>query len=625
MLEAMRKNAQSWGIKLLFGVIIVVFIFWGIGSFRANKASVIAEVNGKTIPVQEFAQAYERTLKSLRAQNPNLTPEQLKNLKKQVLNQLINAELLRQKAEQLGVIVTPQELRAAIYNLPYFQNKNKQFDPNLYKNLLRINGLTPAQFEQNYKHNLLIKKMETFIGLPAQVDDGELYDLYKFVQAKMIVNYVLLPISKYIAQVNVTDQEIQKYYQAHKQEFMEPEKIKISYLLLTPKALASKEKVSAKEIEEYYKQHQKEFYHPAKVKARHILIKLPQNATEQEVKQAEAKIAKIEKLLKKGKDFAELAKKYSEGPTKTKGGELGWFTRGMMVKPFEDAAFALKPGEVSKPVRTVFGLHLIKVEDKKPAGVTPLAEVKTKIKEKIAETKAGDKLADLLDTVLTRIAAKENLKTIAKDLGIPLKTTDFFSAQKLPQDLQGLGPKNVKTLFSLEVNATTQTPLELKNGYVIATKLAQKAPSLLPLAKVKERIQNILTLNKARELAKAKAQELLTKLKTKQKIDLPIQTTKPFSRQGFIPEIGYNPELAQTAFQAKPGKWLNKVFRAASGYVLIQPVKVVKPDQKEFEQQKDRWAQMYKNLQKRELLSAFISELRKKADLQIVNPRYLQN
>jgi len=623
MLEAMRKNAQSWGIKLLFGVIIVVFIFWGIGSFRANKSSVVAEVNGKTIPVQEFAQAYERTLKSLRAQNPNLTPEQLKTLKKQVLNQLINAELLRQKAKELGVVVTPQELRQAITSLPYFQNKNKQFDPNIYKNLLKINGLTPAQFEQNYKHNLLIKKMETFIGLPAQVDDGEIYDLYKFVQAKMVVDYVLLPISEYLNKVKISEQEIKEYYNKHKQEFIEPEKIKISYLLLTPKALASKEKVSAKEIEEYYKQHQQEFYHPAKVKARHILIRLPQNATQEEVKKAEAKIAKIEKALKQGKDFAELAKKYSEGPSRTSGGELGWFTRGMMVKPFEDAAFALKPGEVSKPVRTVFGLHLIKVEAKQPAGITPLAEVREEIKSKIAQSKAGDKLADLLDTVLTRIAAKEDLRTIAKELGLSLQTTDFFSAQKLPKDLQGLKPQDVKTLFSLELNATTKTPLELKDGYILATKIAQKAPALLPLAKVKERIQNILSLNKAKELAKAKAKELLTQLKAGQKIDLPIQTTKPFSRQGFIPEIGYNPKLAQAAFRAKLGMWLGTPFEVGSGYVLIKPIKVIQPDLKEFEQQKKIWAKMYKNLKERELAAAFITELRNKANIQIINPRYL--
>ncbi|MDQ7031833.1 MAG: SurA N-terminal domain-containing protein [Desulfonauticus sp.] len=626
MLDFMRRNARSWGIKIVFGLIIVVFIFWGIGSYRSNKAAIVAEVNGRPIPVQEFSAAYERTIQKLRQQNPNLSSEQLKamQVKEQVLNQLINAELLKQKAEQLGIDVTPVELRKAITSLPFFQNKNKQFDPNLYQQLLKLNGLTPADFEHDYAHNLLIEKIRSFITLPAKANWIEVYDLYKFAREKVQVEYVLFAFKDYFPRIEISDKEIQAYYNQNKNQFMSPEKIKIAYLELTPQKLAYLETVSPKEIEEYYTSHKNNFFQPERVKARHILIRLPQNATQEEVQKAEKIIAKIQKELKKGVKFSELAKKYSEGPSKLNGGELGWFSKKDVVPSFAKAAFALKVGEVSKPVRTPFGLHLILVEDKKPAGIAPLAEVKDKIKTTIAQSKAYNKMQDLLDTVLTRLAAGEKLDKVSRSLGLKLEQTDLFSRNNLPEPLSLLKPKDVQTVFALPLHEVTKTPLTLPNGYLFVEKIQDVPAKVLPLAQVKTKIKNILLNQKAKEMALKDATSLLAKLQKDPMLKVPLKITKPFGRQGFIPELGFNKDLVQASFQTKPNTWLDVPYQTTPGYVLVRPIKRIFPDKKGFDQEKQKWLKIYENFKAKQIFSDFISALREKAEIKIINPRYLQ-
>lgn len=626
MLDLMRKNAQSWGIKILFGLIIVVFVFWGIGSFRSNKAAVIAEVNGRPIAAQDFRIAYERTLKSLRHRNPNISQKEIQQmrLKEQVLNQLINAELLREKAKALGVDITLPELRKAITSIPFFQNKNKKFDPNLYKKILKLNGLSPATFEKDYSENLLIEKMRAFITLPAKANLAEVYDMYKFAKEQIQIEYLLFKLDNYLNKIKISNNEIQKYYNENKDKFMDPEKIKIAYLLLTPENLAKQEKVSEQEIKEYYESHKNSFFQPERVKARHILIRLNPDASKKELKQAEQKIAKIEKELQKGKSFAELAKKYSECPSKKNGGEVGWFTKKDMVKPFADAAFALKVGEISKPVRTQFGLHLIKLEDKKAAGIPSLKEVKEQIKNTIAQEKAYAKIQDLLDSALTRLAAGESLQKIATELGLEVKTTNLFSRKNIPQDLKGLKPKDIQALFDLPVHETTKTPFNLQNGYLLVSKLEAISPKPLPLEKVKETIKTILTRQKAQKLALEEATKTLNKLQKKEKINISLKTSKPFTRQGFIPELGFNPSLAQEAFLGKVNTWLDKPYKVMAGYILAKPIKHIIPSKQDFAKEQEKWMQVYQNFKAKQLFSAFINSLHQKAEIKIINPRYLK-
>ena len=250
MLDSIRQNAQSWGIKLILGLIVVVFIFWGVGSFRSNRASILAMVNDKPILIQDFIRAYERSVQSMRQQNPNLTDEELKNMhfKERILNQLINAELLSQKAKEWGLTISPAELRYEISQLPVFLNKNKQFDPSRYQAILKANNLTPAQFEEDYAHNLLMQKLQNYVALPATPSENEVRNVFMYAREQMTMNYIPFNWLDYKDKVKPDQKAIETFYSQHKNEFMVPAKIKIAYLELTTRALADKEHISNRKL-----------------------------------------------------------------------------------------------------------------------------------------------------------------------------------------------------------------------------------------------------------------------------------------------------------------------------------------------------------------------------------------
>ena len=630
MLDSIRQNAQSWGIKLILGLIVVVFIFWGVGSFRSNRASILAMVNDKPILIQDFIRAYERSVQSMRQQNPNLTDEELKNMhfKERILNQLINAELLSQKAKEWGLTISPAELRYEISQLPVFLNKNKQFDPSRYQAILKANNLTPAQFEEDYAHNLLMQKLQNYVALPATPSENEVRNVFMYAREQMTMNYIPFNWLDYKDKVNPDQKAIETFYSQHKNEFMVPAKIKIAYLELTARALADKENISDQEIKSYYQSHKEQFKQKEMVKARHILIKLPQNATKEQLEQAEKKIARIQRELKKGKKFEELAKKYSQGPTSVRGGDLGWFGRGQMVKPFEDAAFNLKPGQVSDPVRTRFGLHLIKVEDYKAPGIKPLSEVKTEIKKTIGQEKAADKIADLLDSVLELVVTGSDLKSAAEKLGLNVQETGFFMRKQGPSGLN-LPPAAVDKLFALKKGEVTQNPIMVEDGYVLAQKLDEKPAKTRPLEQVKSKIIQILTKQKAMNLARQKAEKALTKILATRDKSLPefkdkIKTSEPFGRRGFIPEVGFNPELVEDLFQSSPGAWLSKPYQVPDGYILAQAKEHILPGDEDFAREKKFWMASYSRVQKQQMIQAFITNLRNKAEIKILNPKVLE-
>lgn len=625
MLDKMRTNAQSWGIKILFALIIIVFVFWGVGSFQSKQASLVAEVNDEPLSLQEFSLAYERTVQKLRQQNPNLSAEDLKQLKvkEQVLNQLINAELLRQKAQELGIEVTLPELSEAIRSIPFFQNEQKQFDPERYKRILQQNNLTPAQFEEDFQHNLLMEKIEKLVTLPGQVSTEEVFDAYKFAMEKVQIAYLKFNWEDFTKQIKISEEDAQKYYEQNKQEFMQPERIRLAYLALTPQKLAPLQQVSEEEIKNYYETHKNSFFEPEKVKARHILVKLDPKADNKVKAQATKKIEDILAKLKKGANFGEMAKKYSEGPSASQGGELGWFTKTEMVKPFAEEAFKLKKGEIGGPVQTQFGLHLIQVEDKKPAGYLSLEEAKKDIKNLLAREKAYAQIQDLLDTALTRLSAGESLEKVAENIGLSVETTPLFSQKDLPQELSQLKPADLKVLFELPLQEKTKTPLSLGEGYLLAQKIEAISPTPLPFAQAKEIIINKLTLQKAKEIALKKATATLKEI-LEGKLTPQVTLSQPFGRNGFIPGLGFSEDLAQKAMELKENTWIDTPIEIGQAYILAKVEKHLFPTPENFEQEKERWLKIYRNFKAKELLSDFIAHLRSKAKIEIVNPQYLQ-
>lgn len=633
MLDKMRDSANSWIIKAIFAIIIIVFVFaFGMGQFSGKNDPAIAYINDTPISTQEFMRVYRQTADYLKQQNQNLDSDyfQSPEFKQMILGRLINSYVLREEAEKLGLSFSNAELYNAISSIPFFHSQNGTFDRNIYQAYLRSNHQTPATFEHDQKISHLIQKLQSYVTIPAKPTEAEAKDIFKWAASQVKAEYVEFPAEDYLSGVKVSDKEIEDFYKNNQDRFTVPETATISYLEFTPKEMAKYEKVTDDEIKQYYEAYKDNYKQDAQVKASHILIGVDQNAPESEVKKAEAKIEKIYAKAKKGQDFAKLAKKYSEGPSSAVGGELGWFDKKSMVKPFADEAFSMNPGDISAPVRTRFGFHIIKVEDKKAAGTKSLADVKSEIHSTIAEDKSAGTIHEKLDNAIDMAASNMKLDKIADEIGIVVKKAEQATEESLKSDF-GMKPEAAAKVFNLALNAVSEIPVAIDNGYIIVEKTKDTPSFVKPLPEVKDSIVTLLKNQNAMKAAKAAAALVLGKLTDKKtaaaendKIAADIKSTDAFGRNGYIPDLGMNKRLVDDTFNARNKSWMNQLYEVQNGYVIARLDERIAPKEELWEQQKDVILNSLEREQQNQILNSFVTELRKNTEIKISRPDILK-
>ncbi len=350
MLVFMRKHAGTWMIKALLAAIVVVFVFWGVGSWTSQDAGRVATVNGEVISQEAYRTAYNRMLDQARQSfGAGLSDELLKTLQlpQQALEQLIDRTLLRQSAERLKLRVTDEELARSIRGMEAFRSTGT-FDPRRYQQVLSLNRLTPEAYEAGQRESLLIEKLLRVVTDTVKISEIEAEEWYKWNNSTVRVDYVLVDPERY-SKLSVSAEEISKYYDGHRETYKTEPEAKARYVLFKPEDYLDKVSLTAEEAREYYDMNPERFEVAPTVEARHILIRVGADAAPDAVEAARLKIEDVLKQARAGKDFAELAKQYSEDGTKERGGALGAFSREAMVKPFADAAFALKAGRDQRP------------------------------------------------------------------------------------------------------------------------------------------------------------------------------------------------------------------------------------------------------------------------------------
>lgn len=633
MLDKMRENANSWIIKALFAIIIIVFVFaFGMGQFDGKTDPAVAYVDDTPITTQEFMRIYRQTADYLRNQNPNLDSEyfQSPEFKKMILGQLVNSYLLKNEAEKLGISFSNSELYYSISNIPVFQNEEGKFDKNIYQSYLRSNQMSPATFEHEQKVSNLVQKLQSYVSLPARPTEAEAREIFNWAAEKVQIDYIEFPASDYDKGIKISTKQIKDFYDKNQERFRIPETATISYLAFTPEEMAKYEKVTSKEVEQYYNAYKDSFQQDEQVKARHILISVDENAPESEVKKAKAAIDRIYAKAKITKDFGKLAEKYSEGPSSANGGELGWFSRESMVKPFADKAFSMDKGEISEPVRTRFGFHIIKVDDKREAGTQSLEQVKSKIESTIAEDKAAGTIHEKLDNAIDMAASGMKLEKIADDIGVVVKKAEQVTVDKLKQAF-GMKQEAATKVFNLAQGSISEIPVAIDNGYIIVEKTEDIPSSIQPLEEVKESISSFLENEQAKKLAKAKAALTLGKLvkeKTAKaemkKVKKNLQTSEPFGRDGFIPGVGMNQRLAGDAFNAQDTGWINQLYELPDGFIIARLDDRIPPKEEMWEQQKQAILGTMQREHANRILSSFVAELREKAEIKVAQPELLK-
>ncbi len=576
MLDFMRKQAGSWIVKIFLGAIITVFVFWGVGSFRDKNPNLVASVDGESISYEEYQNAYNNIIEQLRknlgeALDDNII--KILRLKEQALNGLIDQKMLLKEANRLGLLVSKEEMINAINKISVFKT-NGYFDSSLYRKILDRARLTPEEFEASHQKRMLVEKLRQMITNSVKVSELEARQWYAWTNRSVKVEYVTFLPGQY-KNISVSDEEIETFFNTHMESYKTEPEVKAQYLLFDPDDYKDSVSISDEKLMEYYVDTPEEFVISATVHARHILIKTKSDDDSEKVKEKREQALNISKIAKGGKDFAELAKKHSQCPTRNKGGDLGTFGKKHMVPPFSDKAFSMEAGEISDPVRTRFGWHIIKVEKVNKEFVLPFEDAKDKIYDKLAGGLAADLAYEEAERVYNISFDGDDLINVAREYNLEIHTTGFFTKNG---GIKGVADssKFASTVFSLEDTEISDIK-DFKGKFYIIQPVGKK-PAMIPeLEKVKEQVRIDLVKEKKDTSAKEDAEKFLTALKNgdsmaelSEKYKLSPQETLFFKRNDSFRKTGLGKKGINAAFfLSEKEQFPKNIVKEQGGYYII--------------------------------------------------------
>ncbi|MBF0412336.1 MAG: SurA N-terminal domain-containing protein [Desulfamplus sp.] len=598
MLRFMRENTGSWIIKIILGLIIVVFIFLGMGSLGDNRADQAAMINDIPITIDEYNRSYQNTIEQMRQRFGNsLNDELLKMLKvkEQAMDRLIEDRLIADEADKLDIKVSDKELQDSLVSIPAFQ-KDGVFDIQTYRMVLTANRLVPATFEAMQRQTLRQSKFTDLVLGGVKVSDLEAREWYIQNNSEVAVDYVKFDPSSYT--VALDDTKIKEYYEKNKDNYKSEPQLKVQYIGFMPDVYKAKASVTPESIKSYYTSNPDEFTTPEQVEASHILIKVDETAQPEVVESAKKEADDIYKKAAAGEDFAQLAKMYSQDPSaQENNGYLGKFARNRMVKPFEEKAFSMKAGEISEPVKTQFGWHIIQVKSKTEASKKTLAEATPQIKEKLLADESRNLAYNAAGESFDAVVDGDSLEQAAIITGNKVIEVGPFTMKgpdKLPEQGQNTntdntnrefpnGPEFAMKIFKLPINEISDI-IEVGNAYYIVKPIEKKEPVILSFNEAKERVTASLKSELQIEETKKAAEAFLASVKNgeknadaatrfinaaKEKM-FDVKSTPLFKKDGNIPELGREPEIASAAFKlSEKNRLVSEVIKASDGSYYV--------------------------------------------------------
>lgn len=584
MLQAIHDRVTGWIAWIVVGLIIVVFALWGIDSYLKSEAKVYAAmVNDVEISIPEYRAAKQQQVQRMRAMLGNQFDVALTNtpeFKSAVLNRLIEEELLVQAATEAGLAVSDAYLAARIHSIPDFQGDDGKFSQDRYQRLLAQQGMSPQLFERQVRRSLLINQFvgglsESSIVVPQEVEQG-----LRLQGQERKLKYVRIPMARYLEKAEVKPDEIAAFYEANKARFVEPEQVRIQYLELSLDSIAAGLLASDADIEALYASEKAKLTVEEQRRARHILIKLDEAADDAAVAAARKKAEDLVKRLRGGEDFAKLAKEFSDDPgSAAEGGDLGLFGKGMMVPEFETATFALKKDEISDPVRSPFGFHIIQVTEIQAAKTPELAEVRAQLAEEVKRKQAEQIFAERSETLGTlSFEHPDTLTVAAEQLGLKVQESDWLPAT----GGAGIGshPQVMEAALSDDVlnGGNNSQVIEIGPDHVVVVRVLEHKPAKqLGLDKVREAIMNNLRQEAARKAASAEGAALVKRLEGGTALaDIAGELKLEVADAGFIgrADSKHDRQIIAEAFQVprtESGKLANAGASLTNGdYVLMQ-------------------------------------------------------
>ncbi len=486
MLQILRNKAQSTGIQIIVVIIALVFIFWGVGTNMMNPREVALTVNGEEITFQQYQKAYDQAISALSEQFGGNIPkgmDETLGIKQKVIDQLVQTTLLRQGAGLMGLRVSAEEVQKQITGMPQFL-QNGIFSMDLYNSLLAANRMTPNSFESSMRHDMLsdktIQDIARFSTLASEI---ETQDLYNQDNETVSVQFVRIPSSAFQKEIVVDKGQLQKWFDSVKDKYRSEPQLKIRYIVYNYEALGKKTTISQEEVQAYYTENITTYQIPEQRRARHILLMAGEQDSPSVHAEKKKKASEIKILLDEKGDFANLAEKYSDDPSKGTGGDLGFFAQGSMVPEFDTAVFSMQPGQISEVIKTRFGYHIIKLEEIKAASTKPLQEVQADIVRDL-QLKQGKQMAfGLANDTYEGIIKAGSLKAFTDSHpDTAVVDTDFFPRSQPPEGI-GQNQKFLEAAFALNKGELSSL-VETDSGYAVIFALEKKEPTVPTLKSI---------------------------------------------------------------------------------------------------------------------------------------------
>jgi peptidyl-prolyl cis-trans isomerase D len=609
------------GFLLILAASMVTYLIPGfMGDTAASETGVVASVGGHEIHREEVARVVQA-----QARGNQIPDFYMPIMRQQAIKQLIQQAELQYESERMGLKVSDQEFRDELQFGPYkqaFFPAGKWIGAEKYKQLLTQGGTTVENFERDVRLDLLQRKLVNVIGARATATDSEVEEAYKDQNTKVKFQYAVLKLEDVAKAIKPTDTELKAFYSANQARYTNaiPEKRQIKYFLLNEKSFADKVTVDPAEVQRAYSANQDAYRIQGRAKVRHILIEMPKAGPDGKVDQkavdeARAKAQDVLKQLKATGDWAGLAKKYSADPgSKDKGGELNWIEKGQTVPEFEKTAFSQSKGQISDPVQTTFGFHIIQTEDKEDAHLKPLAEVKAGIEEAIKQEKIKGQMAQA-STDAESIAQKQGLEKAASKYGTQVINSNLITRNDA---LPGIGPlpQLMDSIFATAEKAgpqVTQTPQS-----TVVFEVTKVEPARTPsFEEIKDRVATEFKNQRATDVLRRKAQELADRAhaehdlgKAAKEAGATVKTSELVSRTQQVPDIGSLSGPASAAFTMKQGEISGPLNMGASQAVL-QIVERQEPsaNDAEFAKQRDQLRERLASQKRQEVLTLFVTDL----------------
>lgn len=628
MFESIRQH-QRILLGFLLLLIFPAFAFFGISGYDRmfSDEGVVARVDGERITNQEYELAQRRQVENMRQVlgekfDPRVfeTPE----ARAEIVDSLVVQRVLARKSVAEHIAITDTQLRSTIAGIPGLRRPDGTFDGERYRAMLAAQGKSELGFEAEMRRDLTLQVLPDAIAQTEFVPRAVLERLIVSNEQRRDVRELLFRAQDFAAQVKPQEADLRKYYEENKNAFLVPESATVEYLVLSRAGVAEQIALKPDEVKSYYEQNRARFGTREERKASHILIEVGSQVTK------DAALAKANELLAKlraGADFAALAKANSQDPgSAAQGGDLGFFTRDTMTKKFADAAFALKEGEISAPIETEFGIHLIKLTGIKGGSVQPLEQVRAQIESEIRNQQAAAKFAELAEGFTNTVYEQaDSLKPAAERFKLEIKRFDGLTrtgSDKLPEDSPLRNQKVTDALFtgdSVRARRNTEA-IDVGNGVLVSARLADYRPaSHLKFEEAQERVRAAYVAREANRVAVAAGEKKLKEL-----------LASPGSAEGFgaaksvsmVTPGDYPAEVVERIMMApaKPLPAYVGINRGAAGYLIARIEKVSLPPEEELARRRPEYRQQANQLWGRQALLDYLAALKAASKVAITNP-----